>query len=121
MISNSSSDSSLFGSGKLLDDLIEYVYSGTDCKLILVGDTAQLPPVGSVLSPALDPLSPWRIWIRTGIICELKQVVRQSETSGVLMNATRVRLQIAENDLVHPSIDCMNFKDIIRADRGGAD
>ncbi len=45
MISNNSNDSSLFGSGRLLDDLIEYVYSGTDCKLILVGDTAQLPPV----------------------------------------------------------------------------
>jgi hypothetical protein len=55
MISNSSSDISIFGSGKLLEDLIEYVYSGTDCKLILVGDTAQLPPVGSILSPALDP------------------------------------------------------------------
>ena len=55
MVSNSSNDSSLFGSGKLLDDLIEYVYSGTDCKLIIAGDTAQLPPVGSVLSPALDP------------------------------------------------------------------
>ncbi|NMB50874.1 MAG: AAA family ATPase, partial [Bacteroidales bacterium] len=47
MISNESSESSFFGSGKLLDDLIEYVYSGTDCKLILVGDSAQLPPVGS--------------------------------------------------------------------------
>ena len=54
MVSNSSTDSSLFGSGKVLDDLIEYVYSGTECKLILVGDTAQLPPVGSVVSPALD-------------------------------------------------------------------
>ena len=52
MISNISSDTSLFGSGKLLDDLIEYVYSGTDCKLILVGDSAQLPPVGSTLSRA---------------------------------------------------------------------
>ncbi len=55
MVSNSSGDSSLFGSGRLLDDLIEYVYSGIDCKLIIVGDTAQLPPVGSVVSPALDP------------------------------------------------------------------
>jgi exodeoxyribonuclease-5 len=55
MVSNSSNDLSLFGSGKLLDDLLEYVYSGTDCKLIIAGDTAQLPPVGSVRSPALDP------------------------------------------------------------------
>ena len=113
MVSNSSVDSSLFGSGKLLDDLIEYVYSGTDCKLILVGDTAQLPPVGCVLSPALDPASLGGYGF--GLIsCELRQVVRQSETSGVLMNATRVRLQVAETNLVHPSIDCINYKDTIR-------
>ena len=113
MVSNSSGDSSLFGSGRLLDDLIEYVYSGTECKLIIVGDTAQLPPVGSVVSPALDPASLGSYGF--GLIsCELKQVVRQSETSGVLMNATRVRLQVAENDLVHPSIDCINYKDTIR-------
>ena len=97
----------------MLDDLIEYVYSGTDCKLIIVGDTAQLPPVGSVVSPALDPaaLGDYGFGL---ISCELKQVVRQSETSGVLMNATRVRLQVAENNLVHPSIDCVNYKDTIR-------
>jgi exodeoxyribonuclease V len=113
MVSNSSGDSSLFGSGRLLDDLIEYVYSGTECKLIIVGDSAQLPPVGSIVSPALDTsvLGAYGFGL---ILCELKQVVRQSETSGVLMNATRVRLQIAENDLVHPSIDCVNYADTIR-------
>jgi exodeoxyribonuclease-5 len=113
MVSNSSGDSSLFGSGRLLDDLIEYVYSGTECKLILVGDTAQLPPVGSNVSPALDPaiLGEYGFGL---ISCELKQVVRQSETSGILMNATRVRLQVAEADLVYPSVDCINFKDTIR-------
>ena len=113
MVSNSSNDSSLFGSGRLLDDLIEYVYSGTDCKLIIVGDTAQLPPVGSVLSPALDPSALGEYGFKM-ISCELKQVVRQSETSGVLMNATHVRLQVAENDLIRPSIDCLNYKDTIR-------
>ena len=108
MVSNISGDSSLFGSGRLLDDLIEYVYSGIDCKLIIVGDTAQLPPVGSVVSPALDPAALGEYGF--GLIsCELKQVVRQSETSGVLMNATRVRLQVAGNDLVHPSMDCLNL------------
>jgi exodeoxyribonuclease-5 len=113
MVSNTSGDSSLFGSGRVLDDLIEYVYSGTECKLILVGDTAQLPPVGSVVSPALDQkaLGSYGFGL---ISCELKQVVRQSETSGVLMNATRVRLQVAENNLVHPSLDCANYKDTIR-------
>jgi len=113
MVSNMSADSSLFGSGRVLDDLIEYVYSGTDCKLILVGDTAQLPPVGSVVSPALDASALGEYGF--GLIsCELKKVVRQSETSGVLMNATRVRLQVAEGKLVHPSIDCINYKDTIR-------
>ena len=113
MISNISSDQSIFGSGKLLDDLIEYVYSGTNCKLILVGDTAQLPPVGSTLSPALDPeaLAGYGFGLVTA---QLKQVVRQSETSGVLMNATSVRLQIADENLVHPSIDCGSFSDVIR-------
>jgi exodeoxyribonuclease-5 len=113
MVSNISGDSSLFGSGRLLDDLIEYVYSGTECKLILVGDTAQLPPVGSTLSPALD-LSSLGEYGFGVISCELKQVVRQSETSGVLMNATRVRLQVAEGDLVHPSIDCLNYNETLR-------
>lgn len=113
MISNIAAETSLFGSGKLLDDLLEYVYSGTDCKLILVGDSAQLPPVGSALSPALD-ISNLKEYGFGLITTELRQVVRQSETSGVLMNATRVRLQIAENDLTHPAIDCINFRDVIR-------
>jgi exodeoxyribonuclease-5 len=113
MVSNSSGDSSFFGSGRLLDDLIEYVYSGTDCKMILVGDTAQLPPVGSIVSPALDAESLGRYGFGL-ITCELRRVVRQSESSGILMNATRIRLQVAENDLTHPLIDCGNFDDTIR-------
>jgi len=113
MISNSSNEASIFGTGKVLDDLIEYVYSGTDCKLIIVGDTAQLPPVGSQVSPALDTeiLKEYGFGI---ISAELKQVLRQSETSGVLMNATGIRNQIGRNDLAHPSIDCTNFDDIRR-------
>ncbi|HSL85760.1 MAG TPA: AAA family ATPase [Bacteroidales bacterium] len=113
MISNFSNDTSLFGSGKLLDDLIEYVYSGTDCKLVIVGDTAQLPPVGFTVSPALDEkaLAEYGFGV---VSCEIKQVVRQSESSGVLMNATGVRHQIAENQLVRPSLDTVNFNDLIR-------
>jgi exodeoxyribonuclease-5 len=118
MISNNSNETSIFGSGKVLDDLVEYVYSGTDCKLIIVGDTAQLPPVGSQVSPALDH----EVLIEYGfglISAELRQVLRQSETSGVLMNATRIRSQIGEDDLAYPSIDCTNFNDIRRL--GGED
>lgn len=113
MVSNSSGDLSLFGSGRLLDDLVEYVYYGIDCKLIIVGDTAQLPPVGSTLSPALDPdaLKEFGFGL---ITAELKQVIRQSETSGILMNATKVRLQIADNDLVRPVLECAPFRDVRR-------
>lgn len=113
MISNIAAESSIFGSGKLLDDLVEYVYSGTDCKLILVGDNAQLPPVGSILSPALDTTELQKFGF--GLIAsELRQVVRQSESSGVLMNATRVRLQLMERNLDHPSIDCTTYRDMFR-------
>ena len=118
MISNTGAETSIFGSGKLLEDLIEFVYTGTDCKLILVGDSAQLPPVGSILSPALYTTE--LAGFGFGLIkSELRQVVRQSESSGVLMNATAVRLQISSNDLIHPKIDCKNFKDVIRI--GGAE
>jgi len=113
MISNSSNDTSIFGSGRLLEDLIEYVYSGTDCKLILVGDTAQLPPVGSILSPALDPEALREFGFGL-ITSELKKVVRQSETSGILMNATQIRFQVSDHNLDKPKLDCVNFKDIVR-------
>ena len=55
MLSDRTGDGAIFGSGSLLDDLIEYVRSGKRCRLILVGDNAQLPPVGLDFSPALDP------------------------------------------------------------------
>ncbi len=113
MISNTANEASIFGSGKLLDDLIEYVYSGIDCRLILVGDTAQLPPVGAVTSPALDrdALASYGFGL---ITAELRQVVRQSESSGVLMNATRLRLQIESNELIRPEIDNKGFDDVRR-------
>lgn len=113
MISGESSESSVFGSGKLLDDLIEYVYTGTNCKLILVGDTAQLPPVGAIVSPALD----YSLLRSTGfgiMTCELRQVIRQSEGSGILMNATSVRQQIDDGDLSFPSVITDGYNDITR-------
>ena len=118
MVSNSVSEVSLFGSGKLLDDLVEYIYSGTGCKLIIVGDTAQLPAVGSMLSPALDPamLGEYGFGI---ITAELREVVRQSMDSGILMNATSIRQQVADGDLSKPRISINGFKDIIRI--GGED
>jgi len=90
MVSNSNADSSIFGSGRLLEDLIEYVYSGSNCKLILVGDTAQLPPVGLDVSPALSKKE-LDFYDRKIFEYELTEVVRQDQDSGILFNATYIR------------------------------
>ena len=96
MISNMPQDHSVFGSGYLLSDLIEYVMGGFNCKLIISGDTAQLPPVGLQVSPALDKeeLSLFGMEV---IEKELKEVVRQSLDSGILLNATAIRNRILED------------------------
>ncbi len=113
MISGETAEVSVFGSGCLLDDLIEYVYRGRNCKLILVGDSAQLPPVGSALSPALSSqdLSLYGFNIETA---ELRDVVRQTRESGILMNATYVRRKITDNDLSIPEFKIEGFDDIFR-------
>ncbi len=120
MISNSSTDSSIFGSGCLLDDLLEYVYTGDNCKLLLVGDTAQLPPIGLDISPAL---SPEELEVSTGmhvISYELTEVVRQAENSGILYNATHLRNMIADEVVGgYFPIELENFVDIRRI--GGAE
>ena len=90
MIANQSYENVNFGSGKLLDDLIEYVYSGQNCKLILTGDTAQLPPVKLEISPALD-IKTLEIYGYDVIEFELTEVVRQEKESGILYNATKLR------------------------------
>ncbi len=118
MIPDESSEGSMFGSGKLLEDLLEYVYTGTGCKLILVGDVAQLPPVGSIVSPALDE----NVMRATGfglVTFELHQVIRQSEGSGILMNATAVRQQVSDGDLSVPELELKGYNDIERL--GGTD
>ncbi len=118
MIPDESSEGSMFGSVRLLDDLLEYVYTGTDCKLILVGDVAQLPPVGSIVSPALDE----NVLRSTGFalqMFELRQVIRQSEGSGILMNATAVRQQVNDGDLSVPELVLHGYSDIVRL--GGAE
>jgi len=97
MIANYSAENSMFGSGRLLEDLINFVMQGNNCKLILMGDTAQLPPVGLTHSPALDT----SVLERYNLIPSdylLDDVVRQSEESGILANATRIRQAIMEFD-----------------------
>ena len=112
MISNAGVSN--FGSGALLDDLVEYVYSGNGCSLLLLGDTAQLPPVGEELSPALsqDYLSSMFLGVHA---IELTQVMRQLSDSGILYNATRLREIIynGETDSL-PMIRLSGFADICR-------
>ncbi len=115
MIANYSADGSVFGSGRLLDDLYEYVYSGKNCKLILVGDTAQLPPVGMDISPALDRAELERYGLEV-TEHELTEVVRQGKDSGILYNATNIR-EILSDDFSDPDyfpIELDGFKDVIR-------
>ncbi|WP_150320031.1 AAA family ATPase, partial [Enterobacter hormaechei] len=96
MVSNNGGNR-LFGTGCLLDDLIQFVYTGAGCRLMMVGDTAQLPPVGEEESPALQPstVEGYGLNVR---MAELTEVVRQAQTSAVLRNATHLRLQISTFD-----------------------
>ncbi len=114
MISNQPGGGSKFGSGQLLNDLLDYVYSGPGSKLIVVGDTAQLPPVGLSLSPALDPEF-YEMEGFTVYRSHLTQVARQKQTSGVLYNATLLRNLLAEGKTQSPPKLRLNgFKDIHR-------
>lgn len=112
MIANSGI--SVFGSGALLDDLVEFVYSGDGCSLLLLGDTAQLPPVGEILSPALSP-----DYLRSMMLdvhaMEMTHVMRQAESSGILYNATMLRRIIAtgEGGFI-PHIELDGFPDVCR-------
>ncbi len=120
MISNSSFDASVFGTGRLLDDLYEYIYSGQNCRLVLVGDTAQLPPVGMDISPALDA-SELEMYGAEIEEVELTDVVRQEMDSGILYNATMLRELITEDDFFgdYFPIELEGFPDIQRI--GGGD
>jgi exodeoxyribonuclease-5 len=111
MISNSSSEMALFGTGNLLNDLIEHVYNSRNCKLILVGDIAQLPPVGMDISPALNPKE-LQCYGMPVITSSLKEVVRQSKDSGILHNATKIRNVFESNQFVFPKLNISEFPDV---------
>ena len=101
-----------FGSGALLDDLIEYVYSGEGCSLLLLGDTAQLPPVGEELSPALSAEYLRSMFLDVERV-EMTHVMRQSDGSGILQNATMLREIIARGEYgTAPLIQFNGFADV---------
>jgi exodeoxyribonuclease-5 len=112
MITNQAQELDIFGTGRLLDDLLEYVYNGKNNKLILIGDTAQLPPVGLDISPALDPAVLKNYSMRVTESC-LKDVIRQSMGSGILFNATALRDLLDKNSIRLPSVRTKGFPDVI--------
>ncbi len=118
MISNSGYSDSAFGSGCLLDDLMQYVYNGQDCRLLFIGDSAQLPPVGETSSPALQAsvLSGYGLQV---FEATLSTVLRQSQSSGILFNANAIRLggmgyglEVIGEGLELPRIRLNGFSDI---------
>jgi len=116
LLSNGSGELSSFGSGRLLDDLVEYINSNDNNKLILMGDSAQLPPIGLALSEALDP-----DYIRQyGSVrfSLLTTVVRQAKTSGILHNATILREMIENKKVAFPKFEMEGFDDISRIGGG---
>jgi exodeoxyribonuclease V len=113
MIANDTAEHSSFGSGRLLDDLVEYVCSGNNCRLVLIGDEAQLPPVGLQISPALDPamLKSYGLVV---IHDSLQEIIRQELNSGILFNATRVREMIQKKAEGFPLFRQRGFGDVVR-------
>ena len=115
MLSDGASDGALFGSGSLLQDLVQYVRSGRACRLILVGDSAQLPPVGADFSPALDEAT-----MRTYgdvVYGTMDEVVRQEAQSGILFNATLVRCMLERGIHEIPHFE-MGFADFEAVEGG---
>lgn len=111
---NNTPGNDYYGSGQLLDDLIEYVYNGNNCRLLLLGDTAQLPPVGQSASPALSPecLASYGLKVTA---YELNEVARQTSESGILYNATMLRKLMQEHKgdiLPAPRLRLQGYADV---------
>jgi exodeoxyribonuclease-5 len=114
MIGETSGDGAEVYRNDLLENLLEYVYSGENCRLIFCGDIAQLPPVGTIQSPALQPRYLKDKFSFRIMGAELKEVVRQASESGILFNATSLRLQLMTDSKKFPVL--VTGKDIVRVD-----
>ena len=112
MIANEGISRSMFGSGRLLDDMVQYIFNDKGCKLMLIGDTAQLPPIGEEESPSLsaDFIRGYGIEVSEA---ELTDVVRQLHESGILYNATNLRKMIRDEEFdILPKLKIDFFPDI---------
>lgn len=118
MISDRSLEANLFENDSLLADLIQYVYSGHRCKLMFVGDVAQLPPVKLNISPALDPSVLEIDYQKDVILSELSEVVRQTKQSGILVNATQIRSQLEQELYGDFRFQIDGYSDIVRLIEG---
>ena len=114
MIPDTTSDSKLYANGSLLDDLIQYVYQGHKCKLLLIGDTAQLPPIKLDISPALDETNLSLSYNKEVTKMELDEVMRQGQDSGILENATLLRETIASSFFETFQFNIKGYPDIVR-------
>ena len=111
MIGNAPNTENAFGSGRLLDDLFAYAFNDNNCRVILLGDSAQLPPVGTALSPALDEAY-LRAYGLKVYSCELSEVVRQDADSGILFNATQLRKMMTDGNFNYPKLKHKDFPEI---------
>ena len=112
MIANQGYGDSAFGSGCLLDDLMQFVYNGQNCRMLLIGDKAQLPPVGEEESPSLMA-GVLKVYGMRVYECDLNQVLRQSEASGILWNATMIRQMVTHDEMTQlPKIHFKGYADI---------
>ena len=113
MIANSGFHETVFASGRLLDDLVSFVYSGRNCRLMVIGDKAQLPPVGEEESPALSDSFMEGYGLKV-YSCDLVEVLRQAGGSGILTNATAIRrLAASPESVLLPVIRLKGFADIV--------
>ena len=118
MISDMANETNMYTHGSLLDDLMYYVYSGVNCKMILVGDTAQLPPVHMEISPALD-IDKMSLNFNMNVShIELDEVMRQELDSGILYNATNLRELLDSHFFDTFQFNIKPFKDIVRLEDG---
>ncbi|WP_338410462.1 AAA family ATPase [uncultured Flavobacterium sp.] len=118
MISNVTQETKLYENGSLLDDLLSYVDSGKNCKIIFVGDTAQLPPVHLDVSPALNIDTLSLHYNKNVHHIELDEVMRQEESSGILFNATELREILKSHFIDTFKFNVLGYKDIVRLQDG---